>query len=42
MLGLIGFSMGGGEVASYLGTYGSEREQGRVHFLGSAVPIEDG
>ena len=40
---LVGFSMGGGEVARYLRLYGSERaEPSRVHFVGPAVPVEDG
>ncbi|MDN7024237.1 alpha/beta hydrolase [Methanoculleus sp. FWC-SCC1] len=35
---LVGFSMGGGEVARYLGTYGSERAE-RVVFISSVPPF---
>lgn len=34
---LVGFSMGGGEVARYLGTYGSERVSGAV-LIGAVTP----
>jgi non-heme chloroperoxidase len=35
---LVGFSMGGGEVARYLGTYGSERVR-RAVFMGAVPPF---
>jgi len=35
---LVGFSMGGGEVAHYLGTYGSERVRKAV-FISSVPPF---
>ena len=39
---LVGFSMGGGEVARYLGKYVGAREQGGVHRLGAAIPDQGG
>lgn len=40
---LVGFSMGGGEVAALPWRLRIRaREQGRVHLFGPAVPIEDG
>ena len=38
---LAGFSMGGGEVARYLGKYGSKGESGGNHFRSPALPAED-
>lgn len=36
---LVGFSMGGGEVARYLGKYGSEQRVTKAVFIGSVTPF---
>src|SRR5579862_7168855 len=36
---LVGFSMGGGEVARYLGKYGSEGRVGKAVFISSVPPF---
>lgn len=36
---LVGFSMGGGEVARYLGRYGSEQRVTKAVFIGSVTPF---